>query len=224
MRNLDIASKERVVSPFFEMQELTAKHKWLSEMRQSIFNARRSGALSIGLADGVIAKLGASKANAYMYNRKKRTLKLLSMYGAGSRRTIQEKGVRIANYYTDLPGNRCIFECDVNNRRNSFFAKITKIPEDGYAWLQEIIEHNSKTETPIIDENSTDRNPFIAFAFAIDDSSSIVFKIRRESFPPCDSEEYKEFTLSCDALLSQIRNKLVDSSIRMTKCVILLCR
>jgi ribulose-phosphate 3-epimerase len=217
MIDLDTTREARVVSPFFEMQELIAKHQWLSEMRQRIFNARRSGALRIGLADGVIAKLGASKVGAYMYNRKKKTLKLLSMFGTGNRRTIREKGFRIASHYADLPGDRCIFECDVNNRRNSIFARAREIPEEGYEWLESIIDHHAETPAPVVDTSSTDRNPFLAFAYAIDDSASIVFKVRRESFPPMDSPDYKEFTLSCDALLSQIRNKLVDSSIRMNR-------
>jgi ribulose-phosphate 3-epimerase len=210
-------SKERVVSPFFEMQELTTKHKWLSEMRKQIFSVRRSTSIRIGLADGVIGRLGASKASAYMYNKKKKTLKLLSMYGAGSKITIEEKGVRIAAHCADLPGDRCIFEFDVNNRRNSLFAKARQIPDEGYEWLKDIIENNSDTETPIIDTYSTDKNLFIAFAFAIDDNCSIVFKIRRETFPPHHDAAYKQFKLSCDALLSQIRNRLVDSSIRMNQ-------
>ena len=217
MNEKNSPKEERVVSPFFEMQELTTKHKWLSEMRKQIFSVRRSTAIRIGLADGVIARLGASKAAAYMYNKKKKTLKLLSMYGTCSEQAIQDKAGRIANHHARLPGNTCIFECDVNNRRNSFFARARQIPEEGYDWLQEIIERNSDTEAPLVDMHSTDRHPFIAFAFAIDDCCSIVFKIRRESFPPSDSAAYKEFKLSCDALLSQIRNKLVDSSIKMNQ-------
>ena len=217
MTSAETANRERVLSPFFEIQELIRKHEWLSKMRQSILNARRSSALSIGLADGVIGKLGASKANAYMYNRKKRTLKLVSMYGTGSKRTIQEKGVRIIKHYMDLPGDNCIFECDVNNRKNSLFAKARQIPAEGYDWLREIIDHHKETQRSLVDEHSTDRNPFVAFAYAIDDNSSIVFKVRRESFPPIDSVEHKEFWISCDALLSQIRNRLVDSSIRMNR-------
>ena len=221
MTSAETANRERVVSPFFEIQELIRKHEWLSKMRQNIFNARRSNALSIGLAEGVIAKLGASKANAYMYNRKKGTLKLLSMYGTGSKRTLREKGVRIAKHYADLPEDRCIFECDVNNRQNSLFARARKIPTEGYEWLRAIIDsgldHKKEAQRPIVDEHSTDRNPFVAFAYAIDDGCSIVFKVRHESFPPPDSAEYKEFWLSCDALLSQIRNRLVDSSIRMNR-------
>ena len=208
-------NEERVVSPFFEMQELTTKHKWLSEMRQQIFAERRSTAIRIGLADGVIAKLGAYKASAYMYNSRKKTLKLLSMYGTGSEQTVREKGVRIAYHYANLPDGRRIFKCDVNNRRNSFFYRARQIPEEGYDWLREIIENNSETESPLIDTHSTDRNPFIAFAFAIDDCFSLVFKIRKESFPPHYGAAYKQFKLTCDALLSQIRNKFVDSSIRM---------
>jgi ribulose-phosphate 3-epimerase len=217
MREEKRNDKERVVSPFFEMQELTTKHRWLSEMRQHLFTTRRSTALSIGLADGVIAKLGATKASAYMYNKKKRTLKLVRMYGTGDKRTIKEKGVRIANCYANLPGDKCIFESDVNNTKNSFFAKARQIPEEGYDWLRDIIENNSETKAPLVDDNSTDDNPFIAFTYAIDDISSIVFKVRRASFPPPNSPAYKEFKLSCDALLSQLRNKLVDSSIRMNQ-------
>lgn len=210
-------SEERVVSPFFEMQELTTKHKWLSEMRKKIFSVRRSTAIRIGLADGVIAKLGASKASAYMYNKKKKTLKLLSMYGTGDKRTMREKGVRIANRLADLSDGLAIFECDVNNTRNSFFAKTRQIPDVGYDWLKSLIENSSETESPMIDTRSTDKNPFIAFAYAIDDNSSIIFKVRRESYPPHYETFYKEFKLSCDALLSQVRNKLVDSSIRMNQ-------
>lgn len=212
-----IVCREPVVRPFFEIQELLAKHQWLSELRQAIFNARRSNAISIGLADGVIAKLGASKANAYMYNRRKQTLKLLSMYGTGSKRTLREQGVRIARHYADISEDKCIFERDVNNRHNSLFAKARPIPTEGYDWLREILQDNTHTEEPITDEHSSDRTPFIAFAFAIDDEFSIVFKVRHPSFPPAGSAAYRELWLACDALLSQIRNRIVDSSIRMNR-------
>ena len=41
MTSAETANRERVVSPFFEIQELIRKHEWLSKMRQNIFNARR---------------------------------------------------------------------------------------------------------------------------------------------------------------------------------------
>ncbi len=217
MTSDEITHGKRVASPFLEMQELTAKHKWLSEMRQNIFTARRTSAIRIGLADGVIARLGATKANAYMYNRTKKTLKLLIMYGAGKKSIIQKKGLRIAHYYADLDDDNCIFEYDANTRRNSFFAKAKVIPDEGYEWLKDILANSSETRSPCVDDHSTDRNPFIAFAYAIDDSASIVFKVRRSSFPPVESSEYKEFKLSCDAILTQIRNRLVESSIRMNQ-------
>lgn len=217
MTSIYSSGNGRVVSAFFEMQELTAKQSWLSEMRQRIFYSRSSFMFSIGLAEGVIAKLGASKAAAYMYNRKQKTLKLLSMFGTGGPQTIQEKGVRIAAHHSNLPDDMGIFEFDVNNTKNSFFAKAKEIPEKGYDWLKDILSRHSDTVIPVEDRSTTDRNPFIAFAFAIDDLASIVFKVRRSSFPHPDSEAYKEFKLSCDALLSQIRNKMVDSSIRMNR-------
>ncbi|HAR63230.1 MAG: hypothetical protein DKM50_08260 [Candidatus Margulisiibacteriota bacterium] len=207
-KTIAMPQSKNILSEFNRMVSLNDKYKWLTQLRKDISNHTPWDCIDFVISEGVINNAGASQVAVYMYNRQTERLKMIKLCGRVKLSELHKKSKEIYKCRKITDDSFHVYY-DVNDLRNSEFAKPSIIPREGYEWLNRIVENGPFQ----VYKDSGDNNYFLVFKYPIDNNSEMIIKVNKEEFFTAAVDELQEFSLLCKAMFSQVRNRLLADRI-----------